>query len=79
MFFIVNLSVLSDSNKRLLYDVGVYDSDEDENVRLDAAQLFAVLSNLIQLFWLNFNLIAGHGGFSWRDGANDEPNEAKCE
>uniref|UniRef100_A0A1D1Y237 DnaJ subfamily B member 6 n=1 Tax=Anthurium amnicola TaxID=1678845 RepID=A0A1D1Y237_9ARAE len=25
-------SVLSDSNKRFLYDVGVYDSDEDANV-----------------------------------------------
>jgi curved DNA-binding protein CbpA len=27
-------SVLSDSNKRFLYDVGVYDSDDDENVSL---------------------------------------------
>jgi len=26
-------TVLSDSNKRLMYDVGVYDSDDDENVR----------------------------------------------
>jgi len=25
-------TVLSDSNKRLMYDVGVYDSDDDENV-----------------------------------------------
>ena len=25
-------TVLSDANKRFLYDVGVYDSDDDENV-----------------------------------------------
>ncbi|CAN8239500.1 unnamed protein product [Cochlearia groenlandica] len=28
-------SVLSDSNKRLLYDVGAYDSDDDENGMAD--------------------------------------------
>jgi hypothetical protein len=26
------VAVLSDANKRLMYDVGVYDSDDDENV-----------------------------------------------
>lgn len=26
------MTVLSDANKRLMYDVGVYDSDDDENV-----------------------------------------------
>lgn len=30
MFFYV--TVLSDANKRLMYDIGVYDSDDDENV-----------------------------------------------
>lgn len=27
-------AVLSDTNKRFLYDVGVYDSDDDQNVSL---------------------------------------------
>jgi hypothetical protein len=26
------MTVLSDTNKRFLYDVGVYDSEDDENV-----------------------------------------------
>lgn len=32
LLFIILVAVLSDANKRLMYDVGVYDSDDDENV-----------------------------------------------
>lgn len=39
-----SVAVLSDENKRFLYDVGVYESDDDESVSPDPLQpLFSVL------------------------------------
>ena len=31
-FYLIMFTVLSDENKRFMYDVGVYDSDDDESV-----------------------------------------------
>lgn len=36
-------SVLSDTNKRFLYDVGVYDSDDDQNVSLLFVDLYGII------------------------------------
>eukprot|EP00262_Sarcandra_glabra_P005096 TRINITY_DN163_c0_g3_i3.p1 TRINITY_DN163_c0_g3~~TRINITY_DN163_c0_g3_i3.p1 ORF type:complete len:112 (+),score=21.79 TRINITY_DN163_c0_g3_i3:153-488(+) len=38
-------SVLSDENKRLMYDVGVYDSDDDENGMSDFLGEMAAMMN----------------------------------
>ena len=39
----IECSVLSDSNKRLLFDVGVYDSDDDEADVNYSAQLDLII------------------------------------
>lgn len=42
MFFVP--PILPDSNKRLFYDVGVYNSDDDENVCLHIHQVIIIHS-----------------------------------
>lgn len=48
MILVVDVAVLSDTNKRFLYDVGVYDSDDDENVsNLASAHPICWIGNVI--------------------------------
>lgn len=82
---VVLLAVLSDSNKRFLYDVGVYDSDDDEDDVRKPIKLHPEKNPLHYWFPENSRVVSvlasvcsavGHGRLPRRDGRHDEPGHA---
>ncbi|URE37059.1 DnaJ domain [Musa troglodytarum] len=69
-------AVLSDSNKRFLYDVGAYDKDDNKDEEVN--QLLLWCDSSFPLFLSITPFVAGHGGVSWGVGANDEANQTQC-
>lgn len=70
-------TVLSDSNKRFLYDVGAYDKADDKDEEVNQLLLWCD-SSIFPLFLSITPFVAGDGGVSWGDGANDEANQTLC-